>query len=118
MIVSPYNPMAIRVTVQEVVPDKGYWVDEPVGIVNNPNCIYDTPEAAVETLRRIHQNLGDKAIITVHTWDLEGLRSFLLSTAKKTNYPHADKVISSVCPPKLEGEGWFKLKEFANGSAV
>jgi hypothetical protein len=112
LIVSPYNPIAIQVKVLEVVPDQGYWVDEPVGLVSQPNCVCETKEKAADILRVIHKGMGAEAITSVHKWDLEGLRSFMLMNAKKTNHPHASKVVSGVYPPKEEGTEWFKLKEF------
>lgn len=108
LIPAPYNPIAVKVKVLEVELDKGYWVDEPVGLVNNIKCICDSAEAATEVLKLIHEQGGEK-VINSDKWDLEGFRGFMLDTASKTSHPDVAKVLSGVYPPKAQGEEWFKL---------
>lgn len=108
LIPAAYNPIAIKVKVLDVEPDRGYWVDEPVGLVNNSNCVCDSVEIATDRLRIIHEQFSAKAV-GPFPWDLEGLRGFLLTTAMKINHPHTKKVVSDIYPLKVEGQDWFKL---------
>ncbi len=110
LIIAPYNPIAVKVKVLEVVSDMGYWVDEPVGMVNNPKCVFDSAEDARKTLKLIHDQFGGKDIPTFFEWSLEGVRGFLLTAASETNYPNVSRVLNGIYPPKAEGIDWFKLQ--------
>jgi hypothetical protein len=101
LIPTPNNPIAIKVKVLSVVPDRGYWVDEPVGLVSNELCVFATRELAEAKLHEMHKS-GEAVMMDNFEWSLKGLRDFLVRCLP---------VQTSTYPDKEEGTDWFKVQE-------
>ena len=99
------NPLIVKVTVLEVTA-KGYMVDEPVGEVINPNCIFPDKETAIDFLAKMHPI----AVKLTHldTDELPGLRDFLLKGMEKLGMK------PPVLREKQRGIDWFNIKDLIN----
>ena len=98
------NPLMVLVKVTGVT-DKGYLVDEPVGEVNNEECIFDTRNDAEGHLLLMYGTGVAKTINDLDTHLLDGLRDFLKEGYKKFNLPVPEM------RAKERGKEWFNIDD-------
>ena len=113
LLPAPINPLMVLVEVQEIAPD-GYMVDEPVGVVNNQNCMFLTREEAEKTLIELTQEGVFQNNPDLYTHDLDGTRKFLIQSAvamrhRKELSPHL--AYTMPLKTKEHGKEWFKLAD-------
>jgi hypothetical protein len=105
LIPTSINPLAVKVTIDRIV-GNGYVVDEPVGIINNDECVFDTREAAEKKIIDINKPGGCAEIRPeFDTATLSGLRKFLIDKYKSIG------MVLPNCVEKKRGEEWFTIQD-------
>jgi hypothetical protein len=107
LITAPVNPLIIKVTVLKAEVN-GYWVDEPVGLVNEPNCVCPSKEEAVVRLNGQYAK-GKLSFNSVAPSTLEQFRNLLLAFGAKVGYTSFPTLVG-----KIEGVDWYAYQPVHN----